>query len=443
MTMTVEEWLSCKEGLTTVLILIFFTILLHHVSTNSPMFAKKYARRHRLTGLLMLCWLLGGFTLVFTGDFKNSVLVWFGYDVALGLLGIATAYTAATDFKVAHSDKHIKNKASGVLDEDATVTYSEMIEHVFYQGLNLTQIVFLHAVAASFFRVPDPAEEMGEGAEFSDFPGFVMSSNLLGWTPGVLRVCCGLLVTMPWAFRGRFPVNKFQDNYTQPGQDPWSFNALMYRSKKYQYIFYKHCMLHGLNASLALPFLCSSFYVPREVGFPYFFDFPTGEQDHHQQQPIVGVAEGVEAEGVHLVNTDVFRMYWLCLNLSYVMEFFMQTLVKRRYMTQSTMMLMQRLLMAAATLTAVAVVLHVHPVPALLSLALMFARRKKELSNFLMVLLGTALYHYLSVYEPNSGALQVLNIGSAILLVLGLGLTLVTKAKKETTSRSIKNKKQQ
>ena len=61
---------------------------------------------------------------------NSSVYVWVVYDVVLGMLGTATAYTTATDFKLAHSDRHVKNKASGVLDE-ATVTYSEMLEHTY------------------------------------------------------------------------------------------------------------------------------------------------------------------------------------------------------------------------------------------------------------------------------------------------------------------------
>ena len=36
-----------------------------------------------------------------------------------------------------------------------------------------------------------------------------------------------------------------------------------------------------------------------------------------------------------------FRVYWLCLNVSYVMEFFLQTLVKKRYMGQKQMLALQ------------------------------------------------------------------------------------------------------
>lgn len=393
------SWMTW-ETLVTVLILVYFTILLHYVSVNSPMFMKKYARRHRLTGLLMLCWLVLGFGLIFNGTYEKSDGIWSGYDVILGLLGTATAYTAAIDFKAAHSGSHIKNTASGVLDEDATVTYSEMIEHVYYQLLNLVQVVFLHIVSSGHFAESEECSSSGD--DFSTFTEFVMSDNVFGTRKGVLRVLCGLLATVPWLFRGRFPVNKFQDNYNK-GQDPWTFNSLMYRSKKYQYIFYKHWMLHGLNASMSLPFLASGFYVSTQSGFPYV--------------SLEGDGSAGDKGEVHLVNTNVFRMYWLCLNVSYVMEFFMQTLVKRKYMSQSMMMVLQRLLMGASTLTALGVVSHVHPVPASLSLMLMFARRKQEVSNFVLVLLGSSVAHFLGTYQPASPAFLLLKYGTGALLL--------------------------
>lgn len=91
-------------------------------------------------------------------------------DVLLGIVGIFLTYSAAITFKY-HSKKHflanrklndkgemvkkdqqISNKeldkketqASGTLDPRAVVTYGEMVEHLFYQALNLTQVFFLH-----------------------------------------------------------------------------------------------------------------------------------------------------------------------------------------------------------------------------------------------------------------------------------------------------------
>ena len=54
----------------------------------------------------------------------------FVYDGVLGLLGIQLTLSAARGFG---SHKHTKNVASGVLDNEATVSHSEMIEHSFYQ----------------------------------------------------------------------------------------------------------------------------------------------------------------------------------------------------------------------------------------------------------------------------------------------------------------------
>ena len=218
------------------LIIAFFTILMHVISRNAGMFTKKYARRHRLTGFFMMVWLLTGFGLVFSGDFtqgNSSVYVWVVYDVVLGMLGTATAYTAATDFKLAHSDRHVKNKASGVLDEEATVTYSEMLEHTFYQGLNLIQVLYLHVMSMDVFGHD---EFKGSSSSSEEDPpqlmDYLLSGQVLG-TPGSLgRVICGILVTTPWLLRGYFPINKFHANYTQ-GQDPWSSTSLMYRLKKY------------------------------------------------------------------------------------------------------------------------------------------------------------------------------------------------------------------
>ena len=184
----------------------------------------------------------------------------------------------------------------------------------------------------------------------------------------------------------------------------------MYRVKKYQYVFYKHVMLHGLNASLALPYLAETMYLSSSNAFPYLF--------HEHSLSYEGAPEGSEDErAVHLVNSDVFRLYWLCLNLSYVMEFFLQTLVKRHYMSQKTMMVLQRLLMSAATLTALSVVPFVHPVCAVLSFLFRFIRRKQEMSNFACVLIGATLYTF--SYHYNRRVHEVL-------LYLGLPLLAAT-----------------
>lgn len=185
------------------------------------------------------------------------------YDSILGILGTLLALTAAFEFQ----HKGVNNVASGTLDQHATVSFNEMIEHAFYQALNLVQILFLHTLTPAL-----------------DLP---------------CRTLLLFLATSPWLARDYFPVHPFSDNYVKIDPNSTPFIRLLYRLKKYQYIFYKHFLLHGLNLTVALM-------------------------------------------GVALPEEQFFRLYWMSLNASYVMEFFLQTLVKKRYMQQSTMLWLQK-----------------------------------------------------------------------------------------------------
>ena len=288
----------------------FFGVILFVVLTpsNFSMFTKAYARRHRVCGGLLLVWLILGFVDVAIGPLL--LMSYLQYDVILGILGTMTAITAAYDFRKAHS--HVKNIASGTLDKEATVTFEEMIEHSFYQGLNLIQIIFIHVITR------------------------------LSGTTVLFRINIALLATLPWIFRGAFPVNKFSDNYNK-GQAPGRLISILYRLKKYQYIFYKHFLLHGLTLTIAL-------------------------------------------EGYRLAEARHFRLYWMCLNLSYVMEFFMQTLVKKGYMGQHLMLVLQQVLMLVSSIAAVHVLLaNVNVILAAISLMLNLINRKREIVNFLIV----------------------------------------------------------
>ena len=91
-------------------------------------------------------------------------------------------------------------------------------------------------------------------------------------------------------------------------------------------------------------------------------------------------------ESAALVRTPPFRLYWLCLNTAYVHEFFLQTLVKKRYMSQRTMLALQQLLMLVSTAAALRILQYVEPHLCLLSLALNFTRRGREVSNGALVL---------------------------------------------------------
>ena len=277
---------------------IFFLSLAYTFCDGRPIAAVLFLKKfwhgpfiHSTIGMFYLLWLLVGFSLaaIFYFEVYNSELqslfqhrseVHFVYDVILGLLGIYLTLSAAHDFP----HRKVKNFASGTLDEHATVSHGEMIEHSFYQGLNLVQIVYIHLL--SFVTAPQ----------------------------NKLFLC--LLATLPWLIRSRFPVNSFSANYSPNNTDPKStwFVKILYRIKKYQYVFYKHFLLHGLNVSLVLQDSTSS--------GPGFAEWP------------------------------VFRMYWLLLNTAYVMEFFLQTLVKKGHLKQQSMLHMQKLLMLASSIAA-------------------------------------------------------------------------------------------
>eukprot|EP00928_Gymnodinium_smaydae_P066208 TRINITY_DN49250_c0_g1_i1.p1 TRINITY_DN49250_c0_g1~~TRINITY_DN49250_c0_g1_i1.p1 ORF type:complete len:176 (+),score=17.39 TRINITY_DN49250_c0_g1_i1:83-610(+) len=156
------------------LVFVFFAILIYVVSASPRMFLRRHGRYHRIIGLFFLGWLLIGF-LDIKANFINRLL----YDVLLSLFGTLLAVSAAFEF----GHKNVTNQASGVLDEDATVTYSEMIEHSCYQMLNLVQICFLHSF------------------------GLDMSPTK--------RAMLLLCATCPWCLRSYFPVNSFSANYCE------------------------------------------------------------------------------------------------------------------------------------------------------------------------------------------------------------------------------------
>lgn len=158
-------------------------------------------------------------------------------------------------------------------------------------------------------------------------------------TSGVARSVACLAATSIWMWRSRFPTNSFSTNY-RSGTFV-DLETVLYRVKKYQYVLYKTVLLHGLNVSLAI--------VPRTSP---------------------------------LASTFNWRAYWLLLNSAYVFEFFLQTLVRRKYMHQWTMLAMNQALMVISTAAVVPVVLeNVQISAALAAFALNFLNRKKELAN--------------------------------------------------------------
>ena len=296
----------------------------------------------------MLLWLfLGACTCHILASMAYSKLS-FGYDVVLGILGVGATLTAAKEFP----HKHVRNETgqSGTLHQKAIVTQSEMIEHAFYQGLNLIQAIYLHT--AYQCQPKDPAY----GTEF--------------------RLLLLFLVTSPWFFRQKLPVHSFSDNWRRVYADErdkerevgYDTEIRLYKIKKWQYVFYKHMVLHGINLLVAVsPTL------------------PTSAQQHP------------------LPYSLSWRIFWLLLNTSYVMEFFLQSLVKRRtILRQSTMLVLQRWLMACASAGAAVVLVQLSrrppwgaeqqappflllPLLSLASLTLNFTNRHHDVLNTMSI----------------------------------------------------------
>lgn len=324
---TAGHYASLFQHAVDVLLVLFFVRLLVAILCHPRMLMPRYGRVHRLLGLLLLAYLCIGLF-----DARRALLPRAGvvvYDACLSLLGLAVSYSAAREFK---SHSRVKNEASGVLDVEATVTVAEMLEHCFYQLLNLCQVLYLHL--------------------------------LLLTTAPVVRAGLAFTVVLPWTWRSRFPVNSFSANYKTAGVGGKSVVIrFLYRMKKWQYLLYKHALLHGLNASLAFA----------------------------RTEP----ADGGGAPPSALVHAAHFRLYWLCLNTAYVCEFFMQTLVKRGFMSQAWMLALQQLLMSVSTVAALRVLANVWPHVAALSFALNFVRRGHEVSNGALVLAAAGCTRWL------------------------------------------------
>ena len=307
------------------------------------LFFPKNGRSHRAAGATLFLWIaLGTFTAVhprgFTG-YAGESLRWgrwcLFYDAVLGSLGIITTLTAAKDFP--HRRVINDPGQSGTLQQAATVTQAEMVEHAFYQVVNLIQAVYLH---------------------------------LMTWvwelqnSPVVLRLLAVLVVTSPWWVRRRFPVHSFSANWTvkrptkqtsiaQESEHFAGMEMLLYRVKKWQYIFYKHVILHGVNISVA---------------------FPARRQNRYS------LVEDM------LPLTSSWRIFWLALNMSYVMEFFMQSLVKRQVLTQGKHLWLQRLLMMASSISATGAILgRVRLEVSIASLLLNFSNRHHDVFNTMLV----------------------------------------------------------
>ena len=202
--------------------------------------------------------------------------------------------------------------------------------------------------------------------------------------------------------RYKFPVNSFSANYTVEGRDRWALTSVLYRLKKYQcvvlmvvhscrnsqellwsvaflsrYVLYKHALFFGLNITAAT-------LGARGITTKRYFELWVIQYhcviSWHDRCLIVECGR-----------------YWLCLNCSYVMEFFLQTLVKRGYATQRWLMVMQHLLMSISTVTALQVLwYHVELRLAAVSIFLNFSNRGHEGINMVVLAgVGFLLAKYL------------------------------------------------
>lgn len=311
--MNLERLLHFLSGWSLVGLCIYHATVTAVVVRNAmTLFLDPNGLQHRISGALQYLWLIVGTSIAARESLSsNDFSLWWAYNVILAVLGIQSTLSAAQSFP----HRTVKNDIgqSGTLNEKAIVTYNEMIEHSFYQILNLVQITYLHAMHATV----DPHTQV---------------SSL----PWYFRLLALFLVTSPWLIRKRFPAHSFRDNWKQT-QKHSTMEVLLYQIKKWQYIFYKHAVLHSLNISMCV--------LPFSLG----------------------------------AN---FMLFWLCLNTSYVMEFFMQTMVKRKILTQYQHLLLQRLLMTVSSLSAIVPILfRINPIVTLISVLLNFQHRYHDVKN--------------------------------------------------------------
>ena len=404
---------------------VFFIILFYVLLCNPRMFAKRHGRNHIKVAI---CYLL----LLITG-YMDALLVLFSpngrliYDTLFGVSGILLTLSAAYDFQ----HKNVVNKASGTLDAHATVTYNEMIEHSFYQLLNLGQIVYIHSMSWTIYLPVSIIESFlpwmiyissimeqlrkllivfsllppaGVSLSAVDFMTPLVN-KLEHWTDVVaslsstadanatcsyvavivkesllLRLALCMVTVTPWLIRSWFPINRFSDNYNKFDDKSSTLIRILYRIKKYQYVFYKHFLLFGLNLSIALYALELNSNSTTCVS-----STPTAVSNTN-----TGSCMNLRFSNLFTADMNmniVFRLYWLILNTSYVMEFFLQTLVKKNYLYQNTMLFMQKLLMFSASIVAVKVLSNVHFGIAMTSLILNFTNRGYDFCNNILLMI--------------------------------------------------------
>ena len=377
-----------------ILLILFYTFIIFIIIKHSNfkhLFLQKHGWHHRITGLSLFLWLLVGIILVFIAIHHHHHKLSFPYpftcllyDIILSILGTSTTITAANAFP----HKYVQNKnnenghQSGTLSQHAIVTQNEMLEHSFYHILNLWQALYLHlhfhfnhfSFLFDLFHFNDWQHD----EQTKMYDSKICYSFLY-------RIGAIVLVTSPWFFRNRFPIHSFSDNWKQTQTNTYQQNhskikkdydndnndndnddaqirqrlshtkkniqkiygsikhynnnnktksnhhmhefnveIWLYQIKKWQYIFYKHVLFHGINITTLFP--------------------------------IQNETRTIKIK-IPIVLSPQWRIYWIALNTSYVFEFFLQTLVKRKKITQWSMLYLQRLLMTASTIAALDILL--------------------------------------------------------------------------------------
>jgi hypothetical protein len=118
--------MATLDGAVDAALALFFVRVVFATVVHRQMFVPRYGRVHRLLGLVMLLVLLMGLQNVRHAD-TASPLVSSILMASYPLLGLLVSYSAAREFGPAHR-RVAHEQASGILDETATVSESEMYE---------------------------------------------------------------------------------------------------------------------------------------------------------------------------------------------------------------------------------------------------------------------------------------------------------------------------
>jgi hypothetical protein len=129
--------------------------------------------------------------------------------------------------------------------------------------------------------------------------------------------------------------------------------------KKTQYVFLKHVLQHGLNVGVALR-ACTKTDGTNDVN--------------------------------GLADETFFRAHWLLLNAAFVMEFFAQTLVKKKKLSQKNMLRSNAALMATSSCAAVYVISKTSLVASLTSLTLNLVSPRREARSVAIALAAAVAF---------------------------------------------------